>query len=105
MTKTPEGLFSTEQAARYLGISPRTLNNWRCLGGGKGPAFAPTITTGRPIRASRFVSCSRVPVGAGPLWLPQSRRNGLGNSISKLTFTCAAEACAGLRASLPLKLR
>ena len=47
MTKTPEGLFSTEHAARYLGISPRTLNNWRCLGGGKGPAF---VRVGRAVR-------------------------------------------------------
>jgi predicted DNA-binding transcriptional regulator AlpA len=47
MTTATEGLLSTENAARYLGISPRTLNNWRCLGGGKGPAF---VRVGRAVR-------------------------------------------------------
>ncbi|WP_310569324.1 helix-turn-helix domain-containing protein [Gemmatimonas sp.] len=26
-------------AARFLGLSVRTLNNWRWLGGGRGPEF------------------------------------------------------------------
>jgi hypothetical protein len=40
------GLLSTENAARYLGVSPRTLNNWRWEGT-KGPAF---VRVGRAVR-------------------------------------------------------
>ena len=41
------GLLSTAGAAQYMGISPRTLNNWRWMGGGKGPAF---VRLGRAVR-------------------------------------------------------
>jgi hypothetical protein len=44
---TAQGLLSSEHAAQYLGISPRTLHNWRWLGGGKGPAF---VRVGRAVR-------------------------------------------------------
>ncbi len=54
MTKHPEAsvppraaLLSTQNAALYLGMSPRTLNNWRCVSGGFGPAF---VRVGRAVR-------------------------------------------------------
>lgn len=31
--------FSTDDAAKLIGVSAKTLANWRCLG--KGPAFIP----------------------------------------------------------------
>ena len=48
-TGNPGALLTTEHAAQYLGISPRTLNNWRWMGGGKGPAF---VRVGRAVRYS-----------------------------------------------------
>ena len=47
MSAAPLALLSTEHAAQYLGISPRTLHNWRWMGGGKGPAF---VRVGRAVR-------------------------------------------------------
>ena len=46
-SSAPAALLSTENAARYLGLSARTLNNWRWLGGGRGPAF---VRLGRSVR-------------------------------------------------------
>ena len=34
---TPAGLFTEEEAGRYLGLAPGTLRNWRCRR--RGPAF------------------------------------------------------------------
>ena len=56
-SSAPAALLSTENAARYLGLSARTLNNWRWLGGGRGPAFVRlgldlTRFRGRPTRPS-----------------------------------------------------
>lgn len=38
--------FSTDDAAKLIGVSPKTLANWRCLG--KGPAY---IRLGKSPRA------------------------------------------------------
>lgn len=38
-------LLAPERAAAYLGVSPQTLNNWRCTG--RGPKF---VRVGRLIR-------------------------------------------------------
>ncbi len=43
----PAALLSTAHAARYLGLSPRTLCNWRWLGGNRGPAH---VRMGRAVR-------------------------------------------------------
>ena len=40
-------LLTTPNAARYLGVSAKTLNNWRWLGAGRGPAF---VRLGRSVR-------------------------------------------------------
>lgn len=40
-------LLTTSDAARYLGLSAKTLNNWRCLGGQRGPSF---VRAGRAVR-------------------------------------------------------
>jgi excisionase family DNA binding protein len=39
--------LKTDEAARYLGVSARTLTNWRWRGGGYGPAF---VRAGRSVR-------------------------------------------------------
>lgn len=41
----PQGLLCTEDAAQYLAVSPRTLNNWRWRG--EGPQF---VRVGRSVR-------------------------------------------------------
>jgi hypothetical protein len=41
---TPAGLFSEEEAGRYLGLAPGTLRNWRCRR--RGPPF---VQAGRRI--------------------------------------------------------
>lgn len=43
-------LLTTSDAARYLGLSAKTLNNWRCLGGHRGPPF---VRAGRAVRYDR----------------------------------------------------
>ena len=43
----PVALLTTANAARYLGVSAKTLNNWRWLGSGRGPAF---VRLGRSVR-------------------------------------------------------
>ena len=40
-------LLTTPDAARYLGVSAKTLNNWRWIGAGKGPTF---VRLGRAVR-------------------------------------------------------
>lgn len=37
MEQRAAGLLDTSGAAKYLGVAPGTLENWRCLGGG--PAY------------------------------------------------------------------
>ena len=44
---SPVVLLTTPNAARYLGVSAKTLNNWRWLGAGRGPAF---VRLGRSVR-------------------------------------------------------
>lgn len=39
--------LKTPDAARYLGVSAKTLNNWRWLGAGRGPSF---VRLGRSVR-------------------------------------------------------
>lgn len=46
----PPVLLTTEGAAQYLGLSAKTLNNWRCLGGHRGPPF---VRAGRAVRYDR----------------------------------------------------
>ena len=41
---TPTGLFTEDEASRYLGLARATLRNWRCSG--EGPAF---VKAGRRI--------------------------------------------------------
>ncbi len=43
----PPTLLTTTGAAQYLGLSAKTLNNWRCLGGQRGPSF---VRAGRAVR-------------------------------------------------------
>ena len=43
----PVVLLTTAAAAGYLGVSPKTLNNWRCIGGKRGPSF---VRVGRAVR-------------------------------------------------------
>lgn len=44
---SPATHLTTQNAARYLGVSAKTLNNWRWIGGGRGPAF---VRMGRAVR-------------------------------------------------------
>ncbi|WP_434480897.1 helix-turn-helix transcriptional regulator [Gemmatimonas sp.] len=44
---TTARFLRTADAARFLGVSAKTLNNWRWMGGGRGPAF---LRAGRAIR-------------------------------------------------------
>jgi hypothetical protein len=46
--QAPTDRVSTEHAARYLGLSPRTLHNWRWMG--IGPAY---VKMGRAVRYDR----------------------------------------------------
>lgn len=41
-TNFPDRLLTEKQAARYLGFTPRALQNWRLRGGG--PAFVKVST-------------------------------------------------------------
>ena len=47
---SPPVLLTTAGAAQYLGLSAKTLNNWRCLGGHRGPSF---VRAGRAVRYDR----------------------------------------------------
>ena len=56
-TVDPNSIYSTDEAAHLLGVSPRTLVNWRCAGRGPRPTRlhdgerAPVKYTGRAIAA------------------------------------------------------
>ena len=46
-TRPSVALLPTPKAAAYIGMSVRTMNNWRWLGAGRGPAF---VRLGRSVR-------------------------------------------------------
>lgn len=56
---SPENLLNEKQAAEILGLSPRTLQKWRVIGGG--PGFCKLLGAVRYSRAdlNEFVERSR----------------------------------------------
>lgn len=64
---SPSELLSVEEAARYLGVAPQTLHNWRCTGRYRLPC----------IRVGRLAKYRRADLDA---WIENRRQTHTGES-------------------------